>query len=32
MKNIKINGILALLCIPPVGWIILAVLWVGKSK
>ena len=28
----KMIGTLILLCTPPVGWIILAVLWVGKSK
>lgn len=28
----KMIGTLVLLCTPPVGWIILAVLWAGKSK
>lgn len=28
----KMIGTLVLLCTPPVGWIILAVLWVGKNK
>lgn len=28
----KMIGTLVLLCTPPVGWIILAMIWVGKSK